>query len=216
MEKNRLLVLMSSMFLMVMLCASCEEEQGFLSETYYWDGNEKVAINPIENKFYIAYQTSNENKLIAELSKNGLSLTNVKKGNILSSFDSPSEDAQLLLSDYKSGTLESDYRKLESIRPYTICCIPCYTLLNNGRELIPDILFFAKLKSGSNLEEVEKLAKKYNVIIVGIDDFINCYELVCTNDSKGTPIEIANKFYESGLFEYAVPNFSGLGELTNF
>ncbi len=39
--------------------------------------------------------------------------------------------------------------------------------------------------------------------------------MVCTNESKGNSIEIANKFYESGLFEYAIP-ISGLGEITNF
>lgn len=71
MGKNRLLVLISSMFLMMILCSSCEKEE-FRSDTYYWDGDEKVSIKPIENKSYVAYQTSDEDKLIAELSKNGL------------------------------------------------------------------------------------------------------------------------------------------------
>lgn len=215
MGKNRLLVLISSMFLMMILCSSCEKEE-FRSDTYYWDGDEKVSIKPIENKSYVAYQTSDEDKLIDELSKNGLSLTKVMKGNLLSYFDSPSEEAQLLLSDYKTAIIEGDYRKLESVRPYTIYCMSCYIRLSDGRELTPGFLFFAKLKSVSDSKQVEKLARKYNVVIVGVDDFINCHELVCTNESKGNSIEIANKFYESGLFEYAIPNISGLGEITNF
>ena len=59
---------------------------------------------------------------------------------------------------------------------------------------------------------MEKLAKEYNVGIIGrFSEMPLWYAVACTKESKGNALEVANSFYESGLFEEASPAFISHG-----
>ena len=84
----------------------------------------------------------------------------------------------------------------------------------NGNEIGITNLFYVKLKSETNLSILKELAKENAVELIGADEFLQgCYYLACTNLSKRNALEMANLFYESGLFEFASPSLSGAGNV---
>lgn len=78
----------------------------------------------------------------------------------------------------------------------------------NGRELGMSHLFYVKLNSQNDIESLETLAETNEVEIVGNNRYMPLwYILACDKNSAGNALEMANKFYESGLFPAVEPDF---------
>lgn len=212
--KTRLLTLMSALFVLMVITTSCgSDDDGPAENQYYWFGHEKVAIQEVKGKYRIAFHSVDKEKITSELAKHGLSLVDVETG-ISYTSEGVTEEAKKLFKDYLTATVNGDYDKIRAIKPYTFSLLPYYTLIEDGRELIPYMTFDVKLKDGVTQEQLETLATTNNVILVEKSAFLDgWYTLACTNDSKGNPVEMANLFYRSGLCEYSQPSFGGLGEL---
>ncbi len=70
--------------------------------------------------------------------------------------------------------------------------------------------FTVKLKKASDIEILKQQAKKYSCIVVEQDKFMPLwFVLSITKESSDNSLEISNRFYESGLFEYAEPDIMG-------
>lgn len=77
----------------------------------------------------------------------------------------------------------------------------------NGTELGLSHLFYVRLFEPEDLYKLEKLAKENGVEILGKNSFMNSwYILSCDKKSKGNALEMANIFYETGLFSAAQPD----------
>lgn len=209
--KTRLLTLMSALFALMVITTSCgSDDDGPAENQYYWFGHEKVAIQEVKGKYRIAFHSVDKEKITSELAKHGLSLVDVETGTSYTS-EGVTEEAKKLFKDYLTATVNGDYDKIKAIKPYTFSLLPYYTLMEDGRELIPYMTFNVKLKDGVTLERLEILATDNNVVLVEKDMSIeDWYIMACTNDSKGNPVEMANLFYRSGLCEYSQPSFGGL------
>lgn len=76
-----------------------------------------------------------------------------------------------------------------------------------NREVGISHLFYVKLKSDSDKNKLIELAKKNHVEVLGNNKFLPLwYTLSCDNGSAGDALQMANQFYESGLFEKAEPD----------
>ncbi len=74
--------------------------------------------------------------------------------------------------------------------------------------------FFVEFKAGTQLSDVEKLAEENFVKILGEDEVLKgWYTLTCTESTVGNALEMANLFYESGLFKESAPDFTGAGHI---
>ncbi len=63
------------------------------------------------------------------------------------------------------------------------------------------------LKNANDFSTLKRLADETNVIILNNGSFEYGYELVCTEDSKGNALQIANWLYETGLLESFTQSF---------
>jgi subtilisin family serine protease len=78
----------------------------------------------------------------------------------------------------------------------------------NGKEIGLSQFFYVKLKREQDIGLLEKLAKENKAEIVGNDGFMPLwYILSCDKNSRGNALEMANLFYETGLFTSAQPDF---------
>ena len=76
-----------------------------------------------------------------------------------------------------------------------------------GEDLFFTNLFFVKLKETTEYSQLVSLATQNNVNILGhAADMDLWYKLECNPNSKGTAVEMANLFYETGLFQYSHPD----------
>ena len=74
--------------------------------------------------------------------------------------------------------------------------------------------FIVKLKPGSYLEELQKLAKENGCVIVKENELVkNQFSITVPKKSELNALQLSNLFYETGLFEFAEPNFVGFTSL---
>ncbi len=67
--------------------------------------------------------------------------------------------------------------------------------------------FGVVLKSEKDVVKLEQLAADNGIFLLGKDDVLKeWYYLVCTENSTGNALEMANMFYETGLFEDVAPD----------
>jgi hypothetical protein len=70
--------------------------------------------------------------------------------------------------------------------------------------------FYVHLNKPEDIGILEKMAKENGLAIAGNSVFVPLdYCLICTKESKGNTLQMANLFQETGLFAYTSPNFWG-------
>ncbi len=85
---------------------------------------------------------------------------------------------------------------------------PFYETTDNGGSFGISHLFYVKLKTKEDKDLLIDLASKLRVEILGNNEYMPLwYTLSCDVNSAGNSLQMANAFYESGLFESAEPDF---------
>lgn len=68
--------------------------------------------------------------------------------------------------------------------------------------------FIVKLNAGSSIEQLQNLVKEKNCSILKENDFVkNQFLISVSKTSSLNSLQLANFFYETGLFEFSEPNF---------
>jgi hypothetical protein len=167
------------------------------SEDYYWLGNEKIPLLKMDNKFYIMYEPVNEGKLKADLMKAGTVLNNVQ-GSSHSQYTAVKSFDAKKFTGLKTATIEGDYEKIAPALSHAFYSAPYYKTDIGEGQLTNR--FSIALKQDSDVKLLTELAKENSVEILGVSELDGWYELACTNRSTGNALEMANMFYETGLF----------------
>lgn len=221
-------------FLFIVLVAtafSCCEKAQFISETdlppyeesvsdkpltksiveddaYYWFHNEKIFLKKITGKKYLLFDTqsddfmkSNNRKQIEdelqEISFPGMVYMNSAKGN--------TNKEKWLIAD--EGKLRTIQQEKSSGLVYTSSF---YQTIPEGLEVGVSNLFYVKLKKVDDVNKLIKLADANSVNVIGYNEFLpQWYTLSCDVNSKGDALQMANMFYETGLFEASEPDLMG-------
>ncbi len=188
------------------------EDEEYITD-YYWCNGEKIAIKRINNKSYVIYKAANEDQLLTSLSRNKFefNISSIKTykydGTDLSG------NAAKQFQNHKWLKVEGNYKDIYTNKE-VVYSAPYYSVGSN--ELALTNLVYVILKDNGDISTLEKIANEYNVGIIGkYIDIPNLYIVSCTRDSKGNSLEIANKLYESGLFEGVEPAFMGIRYHTN-
>lgn len=221
-------------FLFIVLVAtafSCCEKAQFISETdlppyeesvsdkpltksiveddaYYWFHNEKIFLKKITGKKYLLFDTqsddfmkSNNRKQIEdelqEISFPGMVYMNSAKGN--------TNKEKWLIAD--EGKLRTIQQEKSNGLVYTSSF---YQTIPEGLEVGVSNLFYVKLKKVDDVNKLIKLADANSVNVIGYNEFLpQWYTLSCDVNSKGDALQMANMFYETGLFEASEPDLMG-------
>lgn len=221
-------------FLFIVLVAiafSCCEKASFISETvlpsyeesvsdkpitksiveddaYYWFHGEKIFLKKITGKTYLLFDTqsddfvkSNNRKQIEdelqEISFPGMVYMNSAKGN--------KNKEKWLIAD--EGKLRTIQQEKSSGLVYTSSF---YQTIPGGLEVGVSNLFYVKLKKVDDVNKLIKLANENSVNVIGYNEFLpQWYTLSCDMNSKGDALQMANMFYETGMFEASEPDLMG-------
>lgn len=177
---------------------------------YYWYEGEKIYLEEIPEKEYVVFKK----KDLQELS----SLKNQSSTPLIKEEFQELKLAGIILSDKAAtekdnvmwGITESNLRSaIAGDIPTIIYKSPFYKS-SLGEEIGISHLFYVKLKSEKDKDKLIELATKNNVDIIGNNEFMPLwYTLSCDNESAGDALQMANEFYESGLFEFAEPDIIG-------
>ncbi|MCL2727491.1 MAG: hypothetical protein FWD56_03820 [Bacteroidales bacterium] len=204
------------LFLLAAVTTACSKDDLPIEEFdgYYLNINEKIFLQRLDDKFYVAFYSSDEDRLREECAKAGITLVSVRKKLDLVRYTkgSPGSGAEKftnLMAAYIEGY---SYEQAAPILSSVLYHSPFYKFkVEGGDEVKITETFTVLMKSKTSLAQLEKLAKKYSVEMIGWDSneggyAIGWYHLACTNLAKGNALVMANLFYASGLFGGAWPD----------
>lgn len=179
--KPKFIILLLSIALLY-LDAEAQEYNSF----YYHKGK-KVPLTISDQKFYIPHTLSDSR---VDTSKFGLSM----KGNgfIVSSKHKSKADCNSEIERLKKN------KKVNSIQP----------VIENGIEIPLSGEFYVRLKTEKDTTKLKKLATNNGCVNLKKVELMPFWYSLKTNiDSKGNALEMANYFYETGLFSKVDPGF---------
>jgi len=108
-----------------------------------------------------------------------------------------------ILNPNKDSHREINYRikKISNV----INVLPAYTI-NNKKIGVSNILY-VKLFKEEDFDKLVNLSKRYSVEILGNNKYMPLlYTLSCTKDSYLNTLDVANLFFETGMFEFSEPH----------
>lgn len=168
---------------------------------YYWYGKEKIGINKNDEKKFILFKASDEMtiQLVLANSKIVDQPSIVKLSTKINRKDISKSSESLLWASIIATESLKNKNEIIYDAPYF------YT--TDGYELGLSHLLYVKLKQKEDFNILSKLAIENNVEIIGNNEYMPLwYTLSCTKESNGNSLEIANKFYETSLFEESYPD----------
>lgn len=178
------------------------------NQNYFWYRGEKINLEKLPGKEFVLF----DNALIKENAELEKSLnvfpTEIGKFNetdVLSTiqpFSKNNSNSSYIWSivDKETKLIYNKYEK------YIVYSGNFYTTPDKIEAGLSH-LFYVKLKHADDVVILIDFANSTNVKILGNNKYLPLwYTLACTNESDGNALEMANMFYESGLFEAAQPD----------
>ena len=156
------------------------------ADDYYWYKDKKIYLERGDQEFIIY-----DDALFSEIDKNKLE----RNGS-----DLYLDEPNLKWGITKPNTVIEDLE-------HVLYRMPSYK--SGDSKIFVTNSFLVKLKDSNDLSILQDMAEQYNVAIIEDETLPLWYLLVCNLPSSSNAMDIANRFYESGTFECAEPNFMG-------
>ena len=178
--------------------------QVFAQEYYYWAYNKKYPLELFSEKQYVVIQGNDKETIVRGLGVNEV-LISEPKPIIISKTIKSSNLNSLSRKNLHWALVNNVIEKNKLQSSELIYAAPSF--LVNGKEVNLSQYFYVKLKNEGDLGILEDMAIKNKVEIIGNDAYMPLwYILSCDKYSRGNALEMANYFYESGLFASAQPD----------
>ena len=206
------LCLVCTLFFMTAGCGmndNVKEKKVEVDELYTYLSGEKIPVQKIDGKFYIEFYSVNENKIKEACAQKSVVLEDVQPIRDWASFTAAGTEGAgaKIFTDLMFGFMEGSYEQCTDVFSFTLYWSPFYKFGVDDFDVKVSSKFTVILNSETTLKQIERLAEENSVEMIGVDRYeSNWYHLACTNQSKGNALEMANLFYESGLFSNAYPN----------
>lgn len=174
---------------------------GGSNASYYYFGTKKVYLRESKDRIYVRLPANESGNLKSALQKNfqlsqkGFSTTAGEKFMVIKlSEDNKTGSQQEII-----GYIKKNFRA-ELVRPALKAA--------TGSEVAIDEEFYVKLKPAVSVKELNKLLLQRNCILAKQYAFGNRTYIIKATAANGFDgLKMANLFFESGLFEYAEPDF---------
>jgi hypothetical protein len=178
------------------------EQKGGRFFYYYGYENRKIFLNRVTDKVFV--------KFAPDATKEQF-LSVVESNTVLRAKATELEED--FVEGYSFNTLilegkEISSKALNSLKAKDGVASATYLLDSGGSQVAYTDEFIVKLKDGTSFARLQKLATQYDTTIGEENEFVkNQYNLYVSKASELDAIQTANRFYETGLFEFAEPNF---------
>ena len=186
---------------------SCHDNSGQPASSFYYSSGEKVYLTQIADKILLKFTPDADKEQILDIIGSDPSLKSMFDINL-------DENAALstIVLETKNGKPVPP-TTVEFFKSKTEVVSVTYLYQYNGQVLegLTDE-FVVKLKDSTSFKQLQELADKNKCKIGDENQFTkNQFMLYVSKTSKLNALQTSNLFYETGLFEYAEPNFYVFG-----
>lgn len=167
------------------------------SQYYYWYRGEKVYLTKVPDKYYVVCKKENLGSLMAAVARSGgnLDQANVNDFSVDGNKNRTALDATYgnCVWTTVSGIQAASLNDVLYAGPFFTNESNCEAGLTEG--------FSVRLKNEEDEDKLKLFAEENGAVIVDKSRLMPLwYNLICTPESAGNSMELANKAYESGLF----------------
>ena len=175
-------------------------------DVYYYRKGKKVVLKINPGKYYVLLDSKTKKDTLTRfLKSSGAVVRQFREVNPLKSLNLIKEEPNWAIID--NIDIEANPLERETTDKRVLYKAP-FLLTKEGAEVGLSHLFHVKLKNEYDLPKLESLAREHKVTILGNNQFMLLwYTLACSKQSSGNALEVANKFFESGHFSGAEPDF---------
>lgn len=196
MMKKLLMILVSILFI----------QEIFAQETYYWYNGNKINLQTISSKRFVLVNNAPDTIVV----KNQI----INNGYIAESFKGFQINTVIpfksTIPDKKYWTIIETNNNTFNLSDSNILYSAPFFLTQDSGLIALSHLFYVKLKTSEDINRLENMANANNIKILGNNKYLPLlYTLSCSKESQGNALEMANLFYESGLFDFTDPDFFG-------
>lgn len=194
---KRILVLTFIISLIIVSCKKDDLSSDCKSRYYYYD-SEKINLIEIPNQgcisFYDTLSTETINQILEQYPEIHILSIPSNSNHAIVSIESENcdETAKLFVTIKNHSKISNCSKFLVSEKGYTLG--------------ISDV-FVCVLKIGTPLSKITELINNNHMEILESNSSNNRFILRADKNSNGDALDMANKFFESGFFEYAEPEF---------
>jgi len=195
---NRYLILFGILAQLLWACKKeSNSENSYCSNRFFYDGiGNKLAVKEVYSKGMISFYDTLSNDTIRKILNpyKQIHITQSGATFIVVSIDSKScSETDLLFNALKKLDQVSNCNKF---------------LISNEKDSIGIYdVFDCKLKSDSLINQFNDLLLQTKTRIAGFDPVLGYYSIRADKFSEGDALDMANRFYESGYFEWSQPDF---------
>ncbi|WP_209331175.1 S8 family serine peptidase [Lunatimonas salinarum] len=176
-------------------------EYSYSQETYfYYSGDKKIPLNELPEKVYVKFEGKVDENKLNQLGFASRETIQFENENSFGAINAINRDVA-----YSYAIVSSNQSAIKNISNdhYTM---PFFSIDSNIEVGISH-LFTVRLKSSTDFALLDSIANANNVKIVGNHTFRPLwYTLSCDIGSKGNALQMANTFYETKLFQFAIPD----------
>ena len=178
---------------------------------YYWYRGKEIPIKRVPNKSFVLFKSSDKNALLNTLSERNIRFNPSSiKGYTHGGIDlTDGNNTKSFLKGYES--IEIFLNPSEVIKLDEVIYAAPYYRSSDDTDFPLTNLFYVFLNDIGDYMTFEKKAEEVNANIISkYDELPGMYVLSCTKYSKGNALELANLFYETGMFKDTEPSFMSL------
>ncbi len=187
------------------------------SQYYYYYYNEKpIPLHLNVNYLYVASYSASSAAQLSSLIGNNFEITLSVTDNTPATLNQVNADKAIKPNVYRAevklenSMAEGDYlaliKQLNTISGVDYVA-PCF-LNDHNKKVDISHLFYVKLKVQSDLNQLQAMAQQTKSTIIGQISYLSdWYVLSCDKNALGNTMELANRFYETGKFAAAEPDF---------
>lgn len=224
--KTKLFIMTSMMLIVLASCSSSNDEPAVFQtpdssvETrltgieypYYYFKGEKIGLELSETKSYVLFREIDKDVLFNKLSDKGVNFYKERIMPFRQSQVCKKGDAYDKYIDCLWVEVDLNYKELNEL-PEVIYAAPFERPRNPNESWCP-MTNKCYVYYGGSMDTLSKIVSDYNAEILGeLSEFALNYVILCTKESKGHALEIANALYETGLFVSCQADFiDGMGD----
>lgn len=198
------------------LLSSCEQakpdvqEEYNFNDGYYLYQGKKIYLTPVEDEYTIVFKAEDQNEVLDYLEKNGWEIL----------FDGPygtpdQTHYDFDVPDYVKSSVSAQIKGSGNVGmiPHVYFFINAH-MLQDGIQPVYlsnsiSVKYHDEESYGDRLSEALEYAQQLKIVPVRISDLVSSkyVKFICTNESAGNPLELANWFCEEKGFTSAEPGF---------
>ncbi len=181
------------------------------SKFYYYRG-EKIPLTVSTEKILVKFSDSLTFKQKSQIIASNFSLKPIKK-----SENDTTSDVLIVELEKGKSVLQIEEITIQLNKNTKVVIANSIFLYKDNTLVGITDEFVVKLKSPFDYSELERIAKETNTQIVRQNQFDpSIYTLNADKNTQGNALEIANYFFETKKFEFAVPNFLGFNIIDSY